>query len=105
MNDKEMMMPYINMGGSFLLGLSIGFAIKKSLKIILFIFGFGAVFIFLLEHQGIVTLNEDILNSQIGYLAEQFKMMIAFLKDRLGEYKTAGTMSAVAGFLVGLKIG
>ena len=105
MNDKEMIIPYLNMGGSFLLGLSIGFALKKSLKVLIFVFGLGAVFIFFLEHQGVVTINEDILNSQIGYFAEQFKMMIAFLKARLGEYKTAGTMSAVAGFVVGLKIG
>ncbi len=105
MNDKEMMLPYLNIGASFFLGLSIGFAIKKSLKIFIFIFGLGAVVIFLLEHQGIVTLNEDILNSQIGYLSDEFMMLIEFLKVRLGEYKTVGTMSAVAGFVVGLKIG
>ena len=105
MNDKEMITPYLNMGGSFLLGLSIGFALKKSLKVLILIFGLGAIFIFLLEHQGIVTLNEDTLSTQISYVAEQMKNMIALLKARLGEYQTSGTMSAVAGFVVGLKVG
>lgn len=104
MNDKEML-PYFDMGASFVLGLAIGFAIKKSIKIVLFILGFGALLIFLLESQGVLILNEDMMNTQISHSVEQFKLLIGLIKERLGEYKTAGTMSAVAGFLVGLKIG
>jgi len=104
MYDKENI-PYLEMGGSFLLGLAIGFALKKSFKIGLIILGLGFIFVFVLENQGILTLNEDSLNAQLSHVIEQSKFMIAFIKDRMGEYKTTGTLSAVAGFGVGLKIG
>lgn len=104
MYNKENI-PYLEMGGSFLLGLAIGFALKKSFKIGLIILGLGLIFVFVLENQGILTLNEDSLNAQLSHVIEQSKLVIAFIKDRMGEYKTTGILSAVAGFGVGLKIG
>jgi len=104
MYDKENI-PYLEMGGSFLLGLAIGFALKKSFKIGLIILGLGLIFVFVLENQGILTLNEDSLNAQLSHVIEQSKFMMAFIKDRMGEYKTTGILSAVAGFGIGLKIG
>jgi len=104
MYNKENI-PYLEMGGSFLLGLAIGFALKKSFKIGLIILGLGLIFVFVLENQGILTLNEDSLNAQLSHVIEQSKFMMAFIKDRMGEYKTTGILSAVAGFGIGLKIG
>jgi len=104
MYDKENI-PYLEMGGSFLLGLAIGFALKKSFKIGLIILGLGLIFVFVLENQGILTLNEDSLNAQLSHVIEQSKLVMAFIKDRMGEYKTTGILSAVAGFGIGLKIG
>lgn len=105
MNEQFDTIPYTNIGGSFLLGLSIGYALKKSFKILLVIFGLGFTFVFALEHYSIITLNQDILNSHLSTVIEHTKTYTVMLKDRLGEYNTEGILGAGAGFLAGLKIG
>ena len=105
MNEQFDTIPYTNMGGSFLLGLSIGYALKKSFKILLVIFGLGFTFVFVLEYYHIITLNQDILNSHLSIIIEHAKTYTVMLKDRLGEYKTEGILGAVAGFVMGIKIG
>ncbi len=102
---EKTMIPYLEMGGAFVLGLSIGYAIKKSFKVLLLVLGLGLIFVFLLENQGAITINEAMLQSKIELGMDSFQAMLVYFKERLGEYTAMGSMSAVAGFLVGLKLG
>ena len=98
-------LPYIEMGSVFLIGLAVGYFLKKSFKVLLMVVGMGLVLIFALEHQKVVTINEDALNHIMTAGSEQFQLFAAFLKERLEKLEIKGGISAVAGFFVGLKMG
>lgn len=95
--------PYLEMGTGFIIGLAVGFFIKKSFKIVLFILGFALVVTFYMESQGIFTINEEVLEQQIASGAAYFDYLVAALKERITSLQSG--ISAGAGFLVGLKIG
>lgn len=95
--------PYLEMGTGFIIGLAVGFFIKKSFKIVLFILGFALVVTFYMESQGIFTINEQVLEQQIASGAEYFDYLVVALKERVTSLESG--VSAGAGFLVGLKIG
>ena len=61
---------YLEMGSGFLIGLSIGYVLKKSLKIMLFLLGLTVILLFVLENQHIITIDEkgliESINSSIG---------------------------------------
>jgi len=97
--------PYLEMGSGFMMGLSVGYVVKKSFKLLLLLMGLALIAMFVLENQGIITLNESSLDQQVALGTETFKHFLFFLKDRLAALKVAGGASAVAGFVVGLKMG
>jgi uncharacterized membrane protein (Fun14 family) len=101
--SMESPIPYLEMGTGFIIGLAVGFFIKKSFKIVLFILGFALVVTFYMESQGIFTINEQVLEQQIASGAEYFDYLVAALKERITSLESG--VSAGAGFLVGLKIG
>jgi len=95
--------PYLEMGTGFIIGLAVGFFIKKSFKAVLFILGFALVITFYMESQGIFSINEQILEQQIAQGAEYFDYLVAALKERVTSLESG--VGAGAGFLVGLKLG
>ena len=103
--DKIPELPWLEMGTGFLIGLAVGYFLKKSFKILLALLGVGIILIFVLESQHVVTINEDGLAQTVSAGSEQFKHFAGFLKDRLARLQFAGSASAVAGFLAGLKMG
>jgi uncharacterized membrane protein (Fun14 family) len=98
-------LPYLNMGASFLVGVAVGFVVKKSFKIMLFLLGIALILIFFLEYKHVITINEDALLSSVDSVKNSFIHFVEFLKDRLNQMKVAGTLSAVTGFIVGIKMG
>lgn len=100
--DKPLI-PYLELGSAFVLGMAVGVAVKKSFKVLLVIVGLGLILIFSLEHQGAIHVNEANLESSIAIGVDKFQSMISFLENRLESYQATGRMSAIAGFLVGLK--
>jgi len=98
-------LPYLEMGSGFLIGLSIGYVLKKSLKIMLFLLGLTVILLFVLENQHIITIDEKSLEQSVSQWSENFKHFVLFLKDRVARLHTTGTLSAGAGFLTGLKVG
>jgi len=98
-------LPYLEMGSGFLIGLSIGYFLKKSFKVILIFMGLIMVSLFVLENNGVVTINEDSLDSTVSMGAEAFKSFAAFLKERLSRFSFASGGGATAGFVLGLKWG
>lgn len=104
MNDEgQVYIPYLELGSAFTLGLAVGYAIKKSFKLLLVLFGAGLMFVFYLEHQGAVNINEENLQNVATMGVNGFQSTLEFLQNRLHQYKGTGSMSAIAGFLIGLK--
>jgi len=97
--------PYLEMGSGFMLGLSVGYVVKKSFKLLLLLTGLAVILIFILENKGIIILNELVLDQSIALGTKGFKHFIFWLQERLGALKIAGGAGAAAGFLVGLKMG
>ena len=98
-------MPYLEMGTGFLIGLSIGYVLKKSFKILLFLTGVALIAVFVLESQGVIVLNEANLQDTVSGGIDTFKDFAGFLKERLERFEVSSGLSAVAGFFLGLKMG
>ncbi|WP_456430999.1 FUN14 domain-containing protein [Nitratifractor sp.] len=109
MNDslKEILneIPYLEMGSGFLIGMAVGYVLKKTFKVLLIFGGLAVIFLFVLENQHIVTINEDSLSHAADSGVHGFERFALFLKERLARLKLSGGASAVAGFFVGLKMG
>ena len=96
-------LPYLEMGTSFVIGLAVGFFIKKSFKMVLFILGFALIATFYMESQGIFTINDKVLEESIGQGVEYFDYLVSAVKERITSFQSGA--GAIAGFVVGLKLG
>ncbi len=103
--SEHQILPYLEMGTGFLIGLSIGYVLKKSFKILLFLTGIALIAVFVLESQGVIELNEAHLQESVSHGVDTFKQFALFLQERLERFKVSSGLSAVAGFFLGLKIG
>ncbi len=97
--------PFLEMGTSFVIGLAVGFFMKKFFKILLLLLGFALVALFVMESQGISTVDEQALEAGVSSGIDSFQGLAAMLKDRLSNMTISGGAGAVAGFFVGLKFG
>jgi len=95
--------PYLEMGSSFLIGMAVGFFIKKSFKAVLFILGFSLIVTFYMESQGIFTINDKVLEESITNGSKYFDFLVASVKERITSFQSG--VGALAGFVVGLKFG
>ena len=95
--------PYLEMGSSFLIGLALGYFIKKSFKIVLFILGFSLIMMFFMESQGVFTINDKVLEQSIASGNEYFQFLVASVQERITSFQSG--IGAAAGFIVGLKLG
>lgn len=93
-----------NVGAPFVIGLAVGYFAKKVLKIALFLAGGAIVLLFVTEYYGMTTLSDNGLQSAANAATNIAKESGGFLMDRLSRISTKG-VSAVVGFLVGLKFG
>ncbi len=105
LSNIDLQLPYLEMGSGFMIGLSVGYVLKKSFKLLLFLTGLVIIALFVLENQHIIVINEDSLNQNIALGTEAFKQFGLFLKERISTLKVAGGISAAAGFVAGLKMG
>ena len=96
-------LPYLEMGSGFVIGLAIGFFIKKSFKMVLFILGFALITTFYMESQGIFTINDKVLEESVANGVKYFDYLISAVKERITGFQSAA--GALAGFVVGLKLG
>lgn len=96
-------LPYLEMGSSFVIGLAVGFFIKKSFKMVLFILGFALIATFYMESQGIFTINDKVLEESISNGMKYFDYLVASVKERITSFQSG--VGALAGFVVGLKLG
>lgn len=96
-------LPYLEMGSSFVIGLAVGFFIKKSFKMVLFILGFALIATFYMESQGIFTINDKVLEESISNGMKYFDYLVASVKERITSFQSG--VGALAGFVIGLKLG
>jgi uncharacterized membrane protein (Fun14 family) len=97
--------PFLDMGTHFVIGLAVGYFLKKFFKFLLIFLGLGLVILFVMESQGISTVNEDALTSGVSHGVDSFKGLTSMLQDRLSHMKLSSGAGAVAGFFAGLKFG
>ena len=93
-----------NVGAPFVIGLAVGYFAKKVLKIALFLAGGAIVLLFVSEYYGVTALSDNGLQSAANAATNAARESGGFLIDRLSRISTKG-VSAVVGFLTGLKFG
>lgn len=93
-----------NVGAPFVIGLAVGYFAKKMLKFALFLGGAAIVLLFVTEYYGITEMADDRLQSAASAATDMAKQSGGFLMERLSHITSKG-VSAVGGFLVGLKVG
>ena len=97
--------PFLEMGTSFVIGLAVGFFMKKFFKLLLLLLGFSLVILFVMESQGISTVDEQTLDASVSTGIESFKSLASMLQERLSNMTMTSGAGAVAGFFVGIKFG
>lgn len=97
--------PYMQMGTSFIIGLAVGYFLKKSFKFLLLILGLGLVALFVLESQGYFQVDDTMIKDGVESGMNSFQNLFDMLKHRLGSMELSSGVGAVAGFLAGLKFG
>ena len=97
--------PFLEMGTHFVIGLAIGYFMKKFFKFLLLFVGLGLVILFVMESQGISTVDEKSLEAGVSQGVDSFKGLTGMLKDRLSNMQPSSGVGAVAGFFAGLKFG
>ena len=93
-----------NIGAPFLVGLAVGYFAKKVLKVALFLGGAAVILLFVGEYYGVTQVNDQALQQTAQTAADLANQSGSFLYDRLSRLTWKGG-SAVAGFLVGLRMG
>ena len=93
-----------NVGAPFIIGLAVGYFMKKALKIALFIAGGALVLLFVTEYYGVTNINDESLKNAANAATNAAKQSGSFLMDRLSNITSKG-LSATAGFFVGLRFG
>ena len=97
--------PFLEMGTSFVIGLAIGYFLKKSFKFLLLLLGLGLVVLFVLESQGYFQVNDGMIQEGVSSGVDSFQNLVAMLKDRLAQMEISSGVGAVAGFFAGIKFG
>ncbi|MEZ5480172.1 MAG: FUN14 domain-containing protein [Thiolinea sp.] len=93
-----------NVGAPFVIGLAVGYFAKKVMKIALFLAGGAIVLLFVSEYYGLTAVSDSNLQGAADAATRMARDSGGFLMDRLSRISTKG-VSAVGGFLVGLKFG
>ena len=97
--------PFLDMGTSFVIGLAIGYFLKKSFKFLLLILGLGLVLLFVLESQGMFHVDDQTIQSGVSSGVDSFQNIVGMLKERLAKMQLTTGAGAIAGFFAGLKFG
>lgn len=95
---------FTDVGAPFVMGLAVGYFVKKMLKTTLFLAGMFLTLLFIGESLNWLELKERVLIETTSTLLEGLKAFLLFLYERLSRIALKG-LSAGAGFIVGLKLG
>lgn len=104
MNDDTPSFLLINVGAPFLIGLAVGYFIKKMLKVGLFLLGLSIVVLLVSSHYGFIEINGANLTDSVQQGTGSINDFGSFLMDSLVGLGGVG-ISGGAGFVAGLKLG
>jgi uncharacterized membrane protein (Fun14 family) len=104
-NMGDTSFPFLEMGTSFVIGLAIGYFLKKSFKFLLLILGLGLVVLFVLESKGMFHVDDQAIQTGVSSGVDSFQGVVAMLKERLANMELTTGAGAIAGFFAGLKFG
>jgi len=104
-NETFSNLPFTNITSGFFIGLAVGYFIKKSIKLVLILFGLFVVILFFLQNQELVHLNSDTLLNGTDKFLELIKLVFSFIKEKLSFLQLSGGAGALTGFFIGLKLG
>ncbi|MFN3786642.1 MAG: FUN14 domain-containing protein [Thiothrix sp.] len=93
-----------NVGAPFVIGLAVGYFAKKMLRMALFLGGAAIVLLFVSEYYGFTQVDNNDLQHATETALHMTERFGGFLSERLSQISTKGA-SAVAGCIVGLKMG
>ncbi len=91
------------MGFSFLIGLSLGYALKISLKITLFVIGVLSLALFGLQYAGFIEINWHSLGSHYDSFLDWLLPRIGSFRDFVTSHLPSSSMAAM-GLLIGFKM-
>jgi len=97
--------PFGKISAGFFIGLAVGYFFKKSIKIVLLLFGLLIVTLFALQSQDIIHINNTGLVGSADKIIALIKGVGSFIKDNLSFLQLSGAGGALAGFFIGLNIG
>jgi len=98
-------LPYLDMGTGFLIGMAVGYFVKKSFLMVLLLAGAVIALLFGLEQIHILHIDQQQLQSTVAEGSNWLKTAYLSLKERVSQFGKAGSGSAAVGFFVGLKMG
>lgn len=95
---------FVNGGVGALIGFSVGYSIKKALKILLFLTGAVVAFLYYLSYKGFISFKSDAF---LRWLAEKLSAAISEIGGLTSAIVEAAPLSAgfILGFAVGFKKG
>lgn len=91
-------------GSGFLLGLAIGYVLKKFFRIIMILFFTWIISLFAAEYYGIINVHSDNIVNAADHASEAGTRVLLWLRYRL-ESMTGNTIGLVLGFFTGLRLG
>jgi len=94
----------IHITAAFLIGMAVGYALKKSFKILIFLLGILLAVLFLLQSKGVIEIHTLRLDDTVQSLLRSIQSIFETLRDALSRHPSEG-VSTSAGFAYGLKKG
>ena len=91
-------------GASFIFAFTIGYLLKKSIKLMLFVLLIVVIALFWLDNSRVVELKNYDVSSSLDRIVELFKMFGNFLYDKVANTDHYSSVGLVAGFILGLSI-
>ena len=92
-------------GASFVFAFSVGYLLKKSIKLMLFVLLVGVLALFWLDDSSVVEMQNYVFSSSLGRIVELFNIFGNFIYDKVANIDQPSGIGLVAGFLLGLKFG
>jgi len=100
-NLQELLKEYgFDVGYGFFIGFTVGFAIKKFFKLFVFVLGVYFLTLIWLEHNGVISVNWEIIGGWIQSGQQSFENFVRSLGKSL-----PFSASFAVGFAVGFKTG
>lgn len=103
MNDNGAFL-LINIGAPLLMGMAVGYFIKKTLKLGLFLLGLSIVGLFVAGYYGLIQISGPELTHAVETGTSAVNRFGSFLINTLSGLGGVG-LGGVAGFFIGLKMG